>query len=62
MQRHWPKTRPPSNPGLPMSQFLLGSLYEAGEGVEQSDAKACEWWTRAAEQGHVQAQHNLAMM
>ncbi len=31
-----------------------------GEGVEQNDEQAAEWYAMAAEQGHTSAEHNLA--
>lgn len=35
----------------PMAQFLLGSAYHCGEGVEQDSEKAIEWYEASAEQG-----------
>ena len=40
-------------------QFQLGLKYDLGRGVEQSDAKAVEYYQLAANQGHAQAQCNL---
>lgn len=40
--------------------FGLGSLYAAGEGVEQSYARAREWFLRSAEKGQPQAVRVLA--
>ena len=37
-------------------------MYYNGTGVEQSYAKAAEWWQKAAKQGYVQAQYNLGVM
>lgn len=41
------------------AQFALGTLYQTGRGVAQSDRQATEWFRRAAEQGSVPAQYNL---
>ena len=45
----------------PFAQFRLGVCYKNGEGVAQDDAKAAEWYTKAAEQGHTEAQYELAV-
>ena len=36
--------------GHSLSQYLLGSMYAKGQGVEQDDAKALEWFRKAANQ------------
>ena len=36
-------------------------MYEKGRGVEKDDKKACEWYLKAAEQGHEDAQFNLGL-
>lgn len=41
------------------AQFRLGYCYSKGDGVEQSDVFAAEWYRKAAVQGHAQAQNNL---
>lgn len=51
--------RPLAEAGDRDAQFALGTLYQAGHGVAQSDHKATEWFQRAAEQGSVPAQFNL---
>ena len=40
----------------------LGTLYDAGHGVKQSYAKAKEFFERAAQQDHPEAQFNLGVM
>ena len=35
--------------------------YYKGEGIEKSTAKAAQWWTKAAAQGHSEAQTNLGL-
>ena len=37
-------------------------MYAQGQGVAQNDAKAFEWFLKAAEQGFVDAQNNLGLM
>ncbi len=40
-------------------QFILGSMYENGEGVPQDDAQAIRWYRRAAAQGLAEPQSIL---
>ncbi len=47
--------------GDPTAQYLLGSLYEHGQGVPQSLQEAIKWYRKAAEQGNVDAQFSLAL-
>ena len=42
--------------------YNLGSLYDHGRGVEQSDAKAFGWFEQAARKGDAMAQYNVAVM
>ncbi|WP_433965724.1 tetratricopeptide repeat protein [Tunturiibacter gelidiferens] len=42
------------------SQYLLSTMYDAGEGLPQDDAQAAYWERKAAEQGHAYAQANLS--
>jgi len=37
------------------AQFKLAQRYEKGEGVDESDVEALQWYTKAAGQGHVEA-------
>lgn len=48
--------------GHPKAQFDLGSIYEAGQGVEASLPKAAEWYKRSADGGLAEAQWNIATM
>ena len=41
--------------GDPNAQYEMGRKYFRADGVEQSDEKALEWYSRAAEQGHPKA-------
>lgn len=36
-------------------------MYQNGEGVNQSYTEAFKWFTKAANQGHAQAQFNLGV-
>ena len=44
------------------AQNELGSLYYAGEDVEQDDTEAVRWIKRAADQGYSPAQYNLGLL
>lgn len=43
------------------AQFLVGSMYDKGEGVPQDQKTAAVWFQLAADQGHVFAQYNLGL-
>src|SRR5210317_344499 len=45
-----------ANQGVADAQFSLGLLYERGVGTSQDTKQAVNWYTKAAEQGHVEAQ------
>lgn len=46
----------------PNAQFLMGMLYEAGNGVPQNPALAVSWYGKAAEQNHLVAQLFLGIL
>ena len=48
--------------GKATAQFKLGTMFDNGQGVEQSYEKAVEYFTMAAEQGHPDGQFNLGNM
>ena len=48
-------TQREANLGQADAQFKLGRRYERGVGVDQSDAKALDWYVKAAEQDHIKA-------
>ena len=54
--------------GLKEAQFALGSLYENGhidldhQTQRKNEAAAIPWYERAAAQGHLKAQYNLALL
>ena len=52
--------------GYPFAQDLIGNMYDAGKGVERSEEKAYEWYSKAfenlkryADQGNVEAMDML---
>jgi TPR repeat protein len=51
-----------ANAGNAVAQVELARAYENGKGVAQNDAKAVEWFRKAAEQGNAQAQNSLGVM
>ncbi len=51
---------PLADQGSPLAQNLLGVLFERGQGVTASRTQAAVWFERAARQGNVMAQVNLA--
>ncbi|KAF9970150.1 hypothetical protein BGZ73_007248 [Actinomortierella ambigua] len=48
--------------GHTRAQYNLGMMYKHGQGVEQSDANAVKWLTRAAFQGDTEAERELDRM
>ena len=53
---------PLAGSGNPDAQFLLGYMYEFGQGVPMNEAAAVRWYRRAAEQGNTKAQARLERM
>lgn len=45
-----------------LAMCLLGRYYQYGIAVEKDEAKALEWYTKAARKGHVSAMINLAII
>ncbi|MCR4765255.1 MAG: sel1 repeat family protein [Bacteroidaceae bacterium] len=41
------------------AQYRLGRCYDKGYGVEESDTKAFEWYSKSAAQGHAKAQYQV---
>ncbi len=54
--------RPEAVVGNRIAQWLLGEMYNKGQGVPQDYAEAAKWYRRAAEQGDAEAQFSLAMV
>ncbi len=52
-------TRPLAESGDPDAQYLLGYLYERGEGVARDLTRAYAWYGMAARQGDAFAAHAL---
>jgi len=48
--------------GDKQSQYLLGSMYESGAGINQDFKQAIDWFTHAADQGDADSQLYLGMM
>ena len=46
--------------GDPLAQYKLAERYNEGDGIEQDEGKAVEWFLKAANQGLAQAQCELA--
>jgi hypothetical protein len=44
------------------AQFVLGTMYANGEGVQQDYVAAMKWYRLSADQGYAGAQTNLARM
>lgn len=44
------------------AQYSIGTMYDVGEGIEENEEKAIEWYLKAASQGHAQAQYMMGMM
>lgn len=47
---------------FPPAQYLLGSMYSRGEGVEKDEKKAFHWISSAAYYGFAEAQNSLGLM
>ncbi|HEY6170322.1 MAG TPA: tetratricopeptide repeat protein [Verrucomicrobiae bacterium] len=55
-------TREKALAGDVREQFLLGTAYFEGSGVEKNDWEAAHWFQRAADQGHGKAMTSLGIM
>lgn len=56
-QAEW---KPLAERGEAHAQYALGTLYKNGEGVPADGERARDWFLRAANQGHVASQYELA--
>ncbi|MEJ2270163.1 MAG: tetratricopeptide repeat protein [Desulfobulbaceae bacterium] len=54
--------QPKANQGDADAQFNLALLYYTGLGIPQDRRYAIYWYTKAAEQGHIQAQYFLGKL
>ena len=55
--RHWRKA---STAGDARADYLIGALFEDGQGVLRDAVEAAKWFRRAADRGHAGAQVRLA--
>jgi hypothetical protein len=44
------------------AQYLLGLMYQLGQGINRDHSEAIEWYRKAAEHGHIDAQVKLGHM
>ncbi len=44
------------------SLYMIGYMYDQGEGVKEDKKEAAQWFRKAAEQGDVRAQYRLGQM
>lgn len=51
-----------ANKGDSEAQFELGVIYDNGDQLPQDLKKAAYWYTKSAQQGHVDAQYNIGDM
>lgn len=51
-----------ANQGNTESKYMLGMLYEEGQGVAKDDVQAAYWYARAAEKGFVDAYFALGQL
>ena len=47
--------------GMEVAQYVLGLMYDEGDGILQNKEKAAEFYVKAAEQGHTQAQYRIGL-
>lgn len=48
--------------GTPNSHYMIGIMYENGEGVAQDKKEAANWFQKSAEKGFAPAQYRLGRM
>jgi uncharacterized protein len=48
--------------GYAHAQYKIGLMYRQGRGVTQNDNEANKWFQKAADQGHLHAQHKVAFV
>jgi TPR repeat protein len=54
--------RPLAEQGKAQAQYILGMMYDNGQGVAQDYKEAAKWYRLAAEQGNASAQSNLGVI
>lgn len=55
-------TRKAAKQGDAAAQYLLGKMYNDGEGVTKDYKQALNWFTKSAKQGNAEAQYWLGLM
>ena len=51
--------RPFAEQGQATAQYILGWIFQNGDGVPQNHTEAIRWYTKAAEKGNADAQYAL---
>jgi hypothetical protein len=54
--------RKAADQGHAQAQNNLGTMFEQGRGVAQSNVEAARWYRKAADQDNADAQYNLGNM
>jgi len=54
--------QPMAADGQPMAQYMLGLMYDRGNGVARDDIAAADWYRKAALQNHAGAEIQLALL
>ena len=60
--KHGSLLRNKAEAGDATGQFVLGTMYDKGQGVEQDYGEAAKWYRKAAEHGRVEAQYQIGFM
>ena len=55
----FPKLKLAAEKGNKKAQYRLGRCYDKGNGVEENDKLAFEWYMKAAEQDHAKSQYQV---
>ncbi len=50
------------NSNHPYAQYYLGVMFSKGQGVEQDDKEAAQWYLKASKQGVKEAQYRLGKL
>lgn len=45
----------------PKAMYQVGYMYDHGQGVEQDDREAAQWYLKAAEKGNAKAQYRMGL-
>ena len=48
--------------GEPNAQFLMGNMYQKGQGIQQNYVEAAFWYRRGAAQGNSKAQYEAPQL